>query len=125
MDGRSILVIKIEESPLKPVFAKINRIPVAFKRVGKTNQKIDANELRRIISEGKEFLWDSQICKEATLDDINWDFVKGFFIPEYGRLNKKKISGTPKNLLESMKCIKNGKPTNGGILLFGKNPQKF
>ena len=56
---------------VKPVFAKINKIPIAFKRVGKTNQKIDANELRLILSEGMEFLWDSQVCRGASLDDID------------------------------------------------------
>ncbi len=67
IEGKSILVIEVKESQVKPVFTKIDKLPVAFKRVGKTNQKADVNELRRIISEGKEFLWDSQICEEASL----------------------------------------------------------
>jgi len=51
--GKPVLVIAVKESQVKPVFAKIDKTPVAFKRVGKTNQKINATELRRIISEGK------------------------------------------------------------------------
>jgi len=71
---KSTLVVKIKKSLIKPVFVKIDGIPIAFKRVGKTNQKIDVNELRRIISEGREFLWDSQVCAEASLEDIDWEF---------------------------------------------------
>jgi len=125
IQGKSIMAIKVSESSVKPVFAKIDKIPVAFKRVGKTNQKIDVNELRRIISEGKEFLWDSQICKKTTLEDIDWKFVEENFIPLYETISEKKVISDPRNLLESLECIKKNKPTNAGILLFGKKPQKF
>ncbi len=125
IEGESVLVIEVNESPIKPVFVKINKIPVAFKRVGKTNQKIDANELRQILSEGKEFLWDSQVCEEATLEDIDLEFMENKFIPLYEDISEKKLVGSSKELLESLGCIGNNKPTNAGVLLFGKNPQKF
>ena len=123
--GKHVLSIEVTESPLKPVFTKIDKIPVAFKRVGKVNQKITANELRRMISEGKEFLWDSQICEDSILDDIDWEFVEKVFIQLYEEVSKKKLVGSSKELLNSLGCIKNNEPTNAGILLFGKNPQKF
>lgn len=125
VEGKPVLVIGVKESQVKPVFAKINKTPVAFKRVGKINQKIDANELRQILSKGKELLWDSQICDETTLDDIDWRFIGKDSIPLYEEISKKKLIGNPKELLESLGCIRNNKPTNAGILLYGKNPQKF
>ncbi|PKP59867.1 MAG: hypothetical protein CVT88_04380 [Candidatus Altiarchaeales archaeon HGW-Altiarchaeales-1] len=122
--GKPVLVIKVNKNPLT-VFATLNKIPVAFKRVGKTNPKIDVNELRRIFSESKEFIWDFRICEEATLTDIDWEFVEKFFMPLYETISEKNIISGLENLLESLHCLKENKPTNAGILLFGKDPQKF
>jgi len=77
-EGKSVLIIVVNESPLKPVFVKIGRVPVAFKRVGKTNQKIDVNELRQILSEERKVPWDLQICEEASLVDIDEEKVRWF-----------------------------------------------
>lgn len=124
--GKSVLVIEVKESRVKPVFVKIDKIPVAFKRVGKTNQKIDVNELRRIISKGSEFLWDSQVCEEASLDDIDWAKVR-WFLRKAKRERNLDIDSeiSVKEALERLNLTKNGKLTNAAILVFGKEPQKF
>ncbi len=124
--GKSIMVIEVKESSIKPVFAKIDKIPVAFKRVGKTNQKIDANELRQILSYGKEFLWDSQICKGTTLDDIDKEKVRWFLRKakhERG-LDIGEDTSVDEALLR-LKLLHNRKPTNVAILLFARDPQRF
>jgi len=69
--------------------------------------------------------FDSESCKGAILKDIDWNFVKEFFVPIYEDVIKKKTSRSPQKVLESLGCIRKGKPTNAGILLFGKEPQKF
>jgi len=130
IEEKSVLVIEVKESPLKPVFVKIDGIPVAFKRVGKTNQKIDANELRGIISEGNEFLWDSQVCEGATLDDIDEEKVRWFLDERKRKRNVAKSRDmTFEELLINIGAAKsfkgNIKPTNAGILFFGRNPQRF
>ncbi len=120
------MVIEVNESPIKPVFVKINKIPVAFKRVGKTNQKIDANELRQILSEGREFLWDSQVCEEAKLEDIDEEKVRWFLRKAKTERNldiDPEIS--VKEALERLNLIKDKKLTNAAILLFGKESQRF
>ncbi len=121
IEGKSVLVVEVSESPLKPVFAKINKTPVAFKRVGKTNQKIDANELRQILSEGKEFLWDSQVCEEAKLEDIDERKV-GWFLKEARKQRGLKIPGDAhiEEVLMRLKLLRKGKLTNAAVLLFGK-----
>ncbi|OYT54016.1 MAG: hypothetical protein B6U72_03870 [Candidatus Altiarchaeales archaeon ex4484_2] len=123
--GKDVLVIEVKENQLKPVFAKIDKIPIAFKRVGRTNQKIDVNELRRIISEGKEFLWDSQICEEATLRDINEKTVREFLRKaRFERRLEIDPSISVEEALRRLNLIKDKKLTNAAILLFGKNPQR-
>jgi len=126
IEGKSVLIVEVRESPLKPVFARISKIPVAFKRVGKTNQKMDANELRRIISEGREFLWDSQVCEGSTLGDIdrgklNWFLriartKRGLTISEDAPLN---------DILTHLKLLNTDGLTNAAVNLFGKNPERF
>lgn len=126
IEGKSVLIIEVKESRVKPVFVKIDTNPVVFKRVGKTNQKIDVNELRRIISEGREFLWDSQVCEEASFDDIDWAKVRWFLRKAKTERNldiNSEIS--VKEALERLNLTKNGKLTNAAILVFGKEPQKF
>ncbi|MEA1925391.1 MAG: putative DNA binding domain-containing protein [Candidatus Altiarchaeota archaeon] len=120
---KSVLVVEIKESQVKPVFVKIDRIPVAFKRVGKANQKIDVNELRQILSEGKEFLWDSQICEEATLGDIDEEKVR-WFLKEARKQRGLKIleEAYLEEVLMKLKLLRNGKLTNAAVLLFSKEP---
>ena len=123
-EGKKVVVIEVKESAEKPVFFKNH----AYKRVGKTNQMISSSELRKLAKEsGERVYWGEQICKEASLENIDWEFVKNFFIPEYEKFSKKRIVGTPEDLLEALSCIKikEGKPTNAGILLFGRNPLEF
>jgi len=67
---------------------------------------MDVNELRRIFSERKEFIWDSQVCQDASLDDIDWEKV-GWFKSLYRYLFGKEILTEDKKLLENFKCLKN------------------
>lgn len=122
VEGKEIIVIEIKEAAEKPVMA----FGRTFKRVGNTTRKVSRDEYGKMFLEGKRIHWDEQICGEAILlKDIDWEFVWEFFIPLYERTSKKKLVGAPKELLESLGCIQSEKPTNSGILLFGKNPQKF
>jgi len=119
--GKSIIQVKVPEGSNKPYFLN----GIAYKKIGTEKRAIPPDELKRIILEQKQIRWDEELCKEARLEDINWNFVKDFFIKKYESVNKTNISSNPKSLLESLDCIKNNKPTNAGILLFGKNPQRF
>ena len=98
-----------------------------FKRVGKSTLKMTKDEYEiAILEKHKEKLqFDKQICKSASLKDINWDFIKEIFIPLYEKVSEKRITGKVESLLESLNCIRDNKPTSAGILLFGKDPQKF
>ena len=118
---KEVILIKVNQSKSKPVFA-FDRV---YKRIGKSTVKVTSEEIRKMAVESKEIFWDEQICEDATLHDIDWEFVKNFFIPKYEEFSHKRIIGTSEEILESLGCIKQNKPTNGAILLFGKNPQKF
>jgi ATP-dependent DNA helicase RecG len=74
---------------------------------------------------GVKVYWDERVCEDAKVEDIDWEFVKNFFIPGYEKFSKKRVIGTPEELLGALGCIRKGKPTNAGILLFGEKPQNF
>lgn len=121
LSNKQIISLKIKENREKPVLA----FGRAYKRVGKSTLKINKDEYERIVLEKQKVYWDEQICEEAKLEDLDWSFIKKDFISLYESASGKKITAKPKELLESLKCVKKNKPTRAGILLFGKEPQKF
>jgi ATP-dependent DNA helicase RecG len=117
-----LLFVEVKESPEKPVFFNDK----AYKRVGRSNQRISAHEIRKMVKEeSKKLSWDERICENATLDDIDWDFVENEFIPLYERISEKKVSSSVQEFLSAARTTISDKPTNAGILLFGKDPLKF
>jgi ATP-dependent DNA helicase RecG len=121
-ENKTLLSLTVKESPEKPVFFNDK----AYKRVGRSNQRISSHEIRNMAKEEKKKMtWDEQICEGATLDDIDWDYLENEFIPLYERISKKKVASSPLELLHSAHTILSEKPLNGGILLFGKEPQLF
>jgi len=121
INNKQIIVIKMNESSSKPVFA-FDRV---YKRVGKSNHRVSSDEIRKMAAEIKEIYWDEQLCEDGTLNDIDWEFVENSFMPLYENLYKSKVTGSVKEFLTSLGGIKKEIPTNAGILLFGKNPQAF
>ena len=122
MDVKKVVMIAVEESQEKPVFFK-NR---AYKRVGATNQQISASELRKLAKEsGERIYWDERVCEDASLADIEEDKVR-WFLKEAGHkrgLDINENSPVEEALLR-LKLLKAGKPTNGAVLLFAKDPQR-
>ncbi len=99
-----------------------------YKRVGKSTLRMSKDEYERIILEKHKdkLYFDSQICKEATLADIDNIKVKRFIErASFERRLDINPDINPKETLEKLNLIKKDKLTNAAILLFGKNPQKF
>ena len=72
---KDVIAVKIKENDEKPVFFKTH----AFKRVGRTNQRISTSEIRKLArEERKRLCFDERICEEASLDDIDEKRVRRF-----------------------------------------------
>jgi ATP-dependent DNA helicase RecG len=120
--GKTIMVITVSENASKPVFA----FGRAYKRVGKTNQRIGQNEIRGLSLQSANMSWDRQICKGASLDDIDEEKVIWFVKKARFERNVTIDSNTPlKEVLERLKLMKDGDLCNASILLFAKHPSKF
>ena len=70
--------------------------------------------------------FDGSVCEGATLRDVDTAEVKAFVdtAEAAGRL-KLKGSRAPKSVLQNFNLLRDGRPTNAAMLLFGKNPRKF
>jgi ATP-dependent DNA helicase RecG len=86
------------------------------------------NEYERLILEKHKdkLQFDTQICKGATLKDINKERVK-WFLKEGKRQGRLSMSiDTPvREVLMRLKLLKNSGLKNSAILLFGKNVEQF
>lgn len=70
--------------------------------------------------------FDGSLCNGATLRDIDNGQVRAFVetAEAAGRL-KLKGSRAPKAVLQNFNLLRDGRPTNAAMLLFGKNPNRF
>ncbi len=125
-EGKNIIVIKVKESHDNPVLA----YGKPFKRVGKSTVRISKAEYERTILEKykDELRFDKQICEGASLENIDQNTVS-WFRERYEFLIKRSLHLSGIELIKSLGCLaeieKELRPTNAGILLFGKNSQKF
>ncbi len=124
LDGKNVLLIEIRETANKPyqVFGK------AFKRVGKSNLQMSRDEFERMILEKhkEKVRFDSQICRDAKIGDIDKERIK-WFLEKANRERRLEIDPRipVKEVLERLELLRNGKLTNAAILTFGISPQRF
>lgn len=118
---KNIIKIDIKESNNKPHTA-FHR---PFTRVGDITKLMDRTEYEGLLLERKKVDYDIQPVEEANYNDISQEAVNEYK-RKYELVNEKKIYASNEELLKTLHCVdKNLKPTVAGILLFGKEPQKF
>ena len=102
IQGKKVIGVKVREGGDKPYYLS----GIAHKRVGTENVVIAPEELERLIMEKRRGYWDKQNYEDATLEDIDWEFVREDFITMYEKTSEKIIESKPVNLLRSLGCIK-------------------
>ena len=120
-DKKKIISIGVKESPIKPVFA----FDRAFKRVGKTNQRLTSSEIRELSRIGVGYCYSAQIVKDATIDDINTGSIEKFVGKARERRGWSVDYTNEGDFLTKMGLVNQDGITIAAILLFGKNPQRF
>jgi len=120
MNGKMILKISVEKSG-----APVSFDGKYFERVGNTTREMKPERLRQFFL--KETNWDSMINEEAEFNDIDTESVKIFIklAKARGRLGIFDEDADIKILFEHLRLSQKGKLTNGAIILFGKDPQKY
>jgi len=119
VNNKDIIFMKVNESDEKPVFFKGR----SYARIGRTTHRLSASEIRKLAKESLKNYWDEKICEGASLNDIDKTKVEWYLEQREKHRNiSKKIKVSLNQFLENIKAIKNKKPTNAGILFFGKHP---
>lgn len=120
-DKMQVVIIEVVEGKQKPVLA----FGRAYRRVGRSNQKLGYEEIRNLAIETSKVYWDERACEAASLMDIDEEKVK-WFLKEarHSRgLDINENSPVEEALLR-LKLLKSGKPTNGAVLLFARDLQQ-
>ncbi|MDK2946691.1 MAG: ATP-dependent helicase RecG [Thermosipho sp. (in: thermotogales)] len=107
-----------------------SNVPISFngryyERVGNTTREMKSEKLKSFLLKGIN--WDSIINKDAGFNEIDEETVRMFIrlARAKGRLTIFDENVDLKTLFEHLKLSVNGKLTNGAIILFGKDPQKY
>ena len=121
VESKTIIKVVIKEGQNKPYSLD----GVSYKRIGSETKAMTFEELRRLAFEQVASEWELQMCKAATIKDINIKTVNEFLklVRESKRLNivdKDKI-----RILTKLGLIKDNKITNACIVLFGREPIRF
>ena len=121
MDGKDVIEIIIE-----PSMMPISYRGTYYYRSGATKQELRGSALHAFLLKKMGLNWEDMPCDGATLDEID-DVAIAYFLDhaiDEGRMDAESRKSSKADVLDNLGLINDGVPTNGAILLFGKNPQK-
>ena len=74
-----------------------------------------------------DFAWDGQIARGVTIDDMDEERIRSAVRLGIagGRINASAEGATVETLLSKLNLLKEGKPTNAAVMLFGKNTDDY
>lgn len=126
----NIKIKKVKTKSILEIGVKKSNIPIAYEgryyeRVGNTNRLMSSERLKDFFLKGTN--WDSLINKDADFKEIDTETVKRFIKMARAteRLTAFDENTDIKTIFEHLKLSIKGKLTNAGIILFGKDPQKY
>lgn len=123
VEGRSVLLVHITESSIKPVSVK----GICYKRVGNSNRVMSPQEIAQMHLKSVGQTWDQLAIVSARSDDIDEQNIQWYLTQRETRRNVTQFQGmNTTDLLRNINCINDeNTPTHAGILFFGKHPQRF
>jgi ATP-dependent DNA helicase RecG len=119
-EGKRAVVVTVDESP----YVLISYKGQYWERVGATDRRMSQARLRERLIRTKT--WDA-LPTQCPVDEIDDGAISRFINEAVGkeRLPRESLSENYETLLEKLNLLVDGKLTNGALLLFGKNPQKY
>ena len=119
VNENNLIVVTIPKGVEKPYKDRSGNI---YMKVGSDKRKVTSNEtIASLLQNGKWLYSDEIPVNGSRISDININKFKTFLKKRY----KKKLSLPLNNILENLNLAKEGMATFAGLLLFGKNRQKF
>lgn len=128
-DGKTIVILTISQGIDKPYCVFKNNRRTYYIRVGTTVREASREELRRLYQASKQIEYDVLPVVNSTIDDLIIERIEEYFserrlfdiskLKTEDKLNKLVNSGILCEIERKIVC------SVGGILLFGKEPEKF
>ncbi len=121
IDNKTVAVILVKKSERLHTYGNI-----AYVRVGTSERALGIDELYERAGEALLIKFDEITNDLASVKDIDFELVKKY-LEERERVRKVKRPPvtSKKKIFEMLRITVRGKVTNGGILFFSKNPQKY
>ena len=121
-DSKKILVIQIGEGINKPY--KDNNLAVWVKQGSDKRRVTDNSEMLRLFQQSGNLLADEMEVYNTSVDNIDMKLFSEFYQREEG-ISIDNIEIELYQLFNNLNIQRNKKLTLGGLLFFGKNPQRF
>lgn len=127
--GKLVAVVKVEPGVDKPYYTKINGKNCYFVRYGSTSREATREELLRMFQASGNIHYEVTGLLNTSLKNLDLRNIEEYFV-KYRNVNLENFSEAEVErilvnsaILSMMNNI--NVPTVAGMLLFGKNPQKF
>jgi ATP-dependent DNA helicase RecG len=121
VEDKKVLVIEIKEGVNKPYCTAEG---IYFTKVGSDKRKISQEELMRLFQESGKIYADEMIVHDSSANDIDKELFYTFYEKQFGE--NIEAAGIPLDrILENLSLTRETKLNLAGLLLFGKNPQRY
>jgi len=122
--GKDVITIEVAEGRDKPYTASAK----SFIRVGNVTKQMKRSEYEKMLIDKSttKLRFDTQICENANLKDIDEKRVRWFLKRAKAERNLDINTAIPiKEAMHRLKLTYNGRLINAAILMFSDDPQKF
>ena len=125
VDGKTVIVVSVEESGNKPHLA----YGQAYKRVGAVTRKMDRAEYERLLLQRRQVDFDRQIAEGTTHADLDEARLEWYIRQRAEKRGVSAPTTSPQDTLINLGALVEDRgelvPTKGGLLFFGRDPQRF
>jgi len=121
VEGKSLLMVQVPRGEERPYAT--NR-GVYYVRTFSGRRQAAREELLRLFQASQSLLHDEQVVQGATLLDLDHSYFEHFLLQAYGK-RLEDFHVTREQLLQNLRLAKDGRPTVAGLLLFGRDVEKF
>jgi ATP-dependent DNA helicase RecG len=115
--GKIVVVIRIEEYPVKPVNTKGKY----FKRIATSNHQLSLSEITDLYMHSLQLSWNSYEAPRESLDALSVAKIERF-IDQVNQGGRFSLDSSPLFALEKLKYVVHTHPTWAALLLFAKEP---
>jgi ATP-dependent DNA helicase RecG len=121
VDGRTVIILHVPRSPELHSLAD-GRVLI---RRGAENRPLEGREIQQLAATKAVGDYEAEVVPGAGREDLDEAMIEEYVSKREAR-QRRRISGTVEDLLVEIGALTpDGRPTVAGILLFGKQPQRF